>query len=74
MADDGSAEQPVTSRDGVDQDPTWSPDGQSIAFKSNRPGDHSGDQVWVVDRSGDGLRQLGAPDGVAVNAPAWSNR
>jgi TolB protein len=74
MAADGSDEQPVTSRGGFDQDPTWSPDGQSIAFKSNRPGDHPGDQVWVVDRSGDGLRQLRAPDGVAVNAPAWSNR
>ena len=74
MAADGSAEQPVTSREGFDQDPTWSPDGQSIAFKSNRPGDHPGDQVWVVGLSGDGLRQLGAPDGVAVNAPAWSNR
>ena len=74
MAADGSAEQPVTSRDGFDQDPTWSPDGHWIAFKSNRPGDQPGEQVWVVDLSGDGLRQLGAADGVAVNAPAWSNR
>ncbi len=28
--------------------------------------------VWTG--TGTGPRQLGAPDGVAVNAPAWSNR
>ena len=71
---DGSGEEPISPRGDVDQDPTWSPDGGSIAFKSNRPGDHPGNQIWVVDRSGDGLRQLGTADGVADNAPAWSNR
>jgi Tol biopolymer transport system component len=75
MAADGSGERAVTDAGWVDQDPTWSPDGNWIAFKSNRPGVLPGEQFWIIDRNGEGLRQLGHyVDGVADNAPAWGHR
>jgi Tol biopolymer transport system component len=75
MAADGSDERPITGQGAVDQDPTWSPDGDMLAFKSNRDGPLPGEQVWVIDVSGDGLRQLEhTVDGVATNAPAWGHR
>jgi hypothetical protein len=75
MAADGSGERALTNEGWFDQDPTWSPDGNWIAFKSNRTGARSGDQFWVMDRNGAGLRQLGYPvDGQALNAPAWGHR
>jgi TolB protein len=75
MAADGSGERAVTDAGWVDQDPTWSPDGNWIAFKINRPGVLPGEQFWIIDRNGEGLRQLGHyVDGVAYNAPAWGHR
>jgi Tol biopolymer transport system component len=74
MNADGSDEQSLTEGPWIEQDPTWSPDGGWIAFKSNRDGGLPGDQVWVMDRHGDGLRQLGhAVEGTA-EAPAWGHR
>jgi hypothetical protein len=75
MAADGSGEHAVTDAGWVDQDPTWSPDGNWIGFKSNRAGVVPGEQFWIIDRNGEGLRQLGHyVDGVADNAPAWGYR
>ena len=45
---------------------SWSPDGQSIAFKAL-------DDVWVVRWDGSGLRQLSnAPTGTNNTQPSWS--
>lgn len=57
-----------TNTDKVDSSPCWSPDGEQIAFVSNRGGDK---QIWLVSRNGGEAKQLthlynGASD------PVWS--
>jgi Tol biopolymer transport system component len=37
--------------------PDWSPDGRKLAF-STHCGNPQNEEIWVVDRDGDGLRQL----------------
>lgn len=39
----------------VDSHPSWSPDGQSIVFSSNRTRQR---QLWLVDRDGNNLHQV----------------
>jgi hypothetical protein len=75
MAADGSGQRALTPAGSMDQDPTWSPDGTGIVFKSNRPGALPGNQFWIMDRNGAGLRQLGhSVSGEADNAAAWGPR
>lgn len=66
---------PVTDGSAFDFDPTVSPDGRQVAFKSNRgsPGGAGGDQVWVQGVDGSGLRTLDSP-GVSAGAPEWGRR
>lgn len=53
-----------------DMQPRFSPDGQWIAFTSDRGG---GDNVWVISRSGTGdARQITKEDFRLVNSPVWS--
>lgn len=71
----------VTSGDGSDFRPSWSRDGQWIAFSSARdarledvPGrwEHvQATAVYIVRRSGSGLRRLTPPGGFA-GSPKWS--
>lgn len=51
-----------------DQHPDWSPDGESLAFASDRDGDS---EIWTVRRDGSGLRRLTSGDGIK-SWPAWS--
>src|SRR5262249_54859391 len=48
MRPDGTQKQQVTDSGHLDLYPSWSPDGQKIAFSSNRSGST---QLWVVSRS-----------------------
>jgi len=49
-----------------DGTPAWSPDGQAIAFASDRSGES---EIWLVNRNGTHLRRLTRRGG---NDPAWS--
>jgi len=51
-----------------DRGPSWSPDGQSIAFYSDRSGSY---QLWMIRPDGSGLEQLTRINGTA-NFPVWS--
>ncbi|MDH5833480.1 winged helix-turn-helix domain-containing protein [Luteimonas kalidii] len=52
-----------------DSNPAWSPDGQRIAFASNRGGPHG---IWVSRRDGSGAVEVAAFEGTFVDNPAWS--
>ena len=63
--------------DGTTQiwDPTWSPDGGSIAFASRHESGGAvlgGWQVQIMNADGSGLRFL-SQDGWSKTSPAWSN-
>jgi Tol biopolymer transport system component/DNA-binding winged helix-turn-helix (wHTH) protein len=52
-----------------DSNPIWSPDGERIAFASNRGGPHS---IWVSRRDGRGAVQIADFGGAFIDNPAWS--
>jgi Tol biopolymer transport system component len=57
----------LTHNPAIDQSPSWSPDGQQIAFESNRDGSR---QIYVVDVNGNDLQQI--TRGKANHAvPVW---
>ncbi|MGQ9599801.1 MAG: hypothetical protein ACUVWZ_10335 [Anaerolineae bacterium] len=58
----------VTDDQGYDGWPTWSPDGQRLAFHSNRGGDWD---IWVINEDGTGLTNLTRHPG-DDRYPAWS--
>jgi len=74
---DGTGLTPVTDGTAYDQDPSISPDGTQIAFKSNRnnAAGTSDTQIWVINRDGTGLKQMGiGTAGTSDGAPAWGPR
>lgn len=52
-----------------EQQPRWSPDGQRIAFVSDRAG---GDNIWIMDPNGSNKKQLTKEDFRLLNQPSWS--
>ncbi len=52
-----------------DMQPTYSPDGEWIAFTSDRSG---GDNIWIMRRDGTDLRQVTKETFRLLNSPAWS--
>lgn len=64
MNDDGSNIQPLTDDDIYSFDPTWSPDGQRIAFRT-------GDNIHVINTDRTGMKRLTSGPGEKM-APAWS--
>ena len=52
---DGSDHQRLTFNGAVERDPTWSPNGQWIAYSSNLTGNS---EVWVMGADGNSARQL----------------
>ena len=58
----------LTDNLGIDESPSWSPDGRSIAFFSKRD---DNEDIYVMDASGDNLRNLTNHIG-DNNDPSWS--
>ena len=52
-------------------DPTWSPDGTSIAYRRQVTDDRTTD-IYVIDANGSGERNLSGDDGAPDWGPAWS--
>jgi TolB protein len=61
---DGTDLRRLTHSPGPDFDPSWSPDGTRIAFRSERSGEP---EIWVMNADGTGQRRL-----TAGLSPAWS--
>jgi Tol biopolymer transport system component/imidazolonepropionase-like amidohydrolase len=59
----------ITSGPAYDVQPRFSPDGQWIAFASDRGGLEN---LWIADREGKNARPISAEKGSPVNGPAWS--
>jgi len=49
--------------------PAYSPDGQRIAFMSDRSGTH---EIWICNRDGSNATQLTSFGGAAIYGPRWS--
>jgi Tol biopolymer transport system component len=65
---DGSAARQLTTDPEMDFDPSWSPDGERIAFRTHRDGN---EEVYVMAADGSGQWNLSdAPGG--DYSPAWS--
>ena len=68
MDGDGGNQRRVTVNPARDWYPTWSPDGNKIAFLSNRNKDRQ--QIWVIDA--DGKNPMRLTDGLLDSNPDWS--
>jgi TolB protein len=68
---DGTDLTRVTTDPAADFDPSWSPDGERIAYR-HQPGDDLSTDIYTIKTHGSGLRNLTRSDGVADWGPAWS--
>ena len=66
MDADGGNQQRLTDNRNNDWDPVWSPDGQRIAFASDRKGDLVSFDIYVMDADGGNQQKL-------VNNRAWDS-
>lgn len=60
--------QQLTTDPATDIRPIWSPDGQQIAYQSNRSGSFS---IWLMDANGENQREITSGDSDDRH-PAWS--
>jgi len=67
LSADGTTVTNLTNNLSNDDDPSWSPDGETIAFTSDRTGTR---QIYVMNADGTGQTQL--TSGSFANAPSWS--
>jgi len=70
---DGTGEMRVTTDPAADFDPTWSPNGERIAYRHQTgPGDERTTDIYVISVDGSGETNLTRTDGVLDWGPAWS--
>jgi Tol biopolymer transport system component len=68
---DGSRARRLTRTRGPQDDPTWSPDGRTVAYRDARRGYNLGDEIYAIDADGSNPRTLTR---TPFNewSPAWS--
>ena len=71
MDADGGNEQRLTENRKNDRHPAWSPDGERIAFSSDRKGDGANFEIYVMDADGGNERRL-TENRVSDEWPSWS--
>ena len=64
MNEDGSGLRAITGPEGMDEHPSWSPDGRSIAYSSNN------EAIYVIDVEGGPRRRLTSVR-FSTTMPAW---
>jgi len=69
---DGENEINLSNSAAFDGWPVWSPDGQRIAFASNRSGPANSGQIWTMKPDGSDLKQVSHGPWSHVQ-PAWSS-
>ena len=71
MDADGGNQQRLTENRKNDQDPSWSPNGKSIAFSSDRRGDLENFEIYVMDADGGNQQRL-TENRARDSQPSWS--
>lgn len=66
---DGSGLRQLTHDTFKDRGPAWSPDGERIAFYSDRSGNY---EIWTIRPDGSDLRQVTRIGGSTADTPVWS--
>ena len=59
----------LTNSASMDWFPSWSPDGQRIAFESNRDGPIA---LYLMDPDGSDVARLTTDNGIVIGRPTWS--
>jgi Tol biopolymer transport system component len=70
IPDDGGSPQPVTSDDAIETDPTWSSDGNTLAFGHHDPVDPEKTYIEMFDLKTRQVSQLAGSQ--KIFAPRWS--
>ncbi len=63
----GSSARQLTHNEGMDSQPSWSPEGEDLVFVSNRDGQPA---LYIMDREGKTNRKI-SPDGLNCRNPVW---
>jgi Tol biopolymer transport system component len=66
---DGTGYRQITDDPSRNRGPAWSPDGERIAFYSDRSGHYD---LWTIRPDGSGLERLTATTGPGLLIPRWS--
>jgi Tol biopolymer transport system component len=71
LVDASGKAHPLESTPAQGRAPTWSPDGQRLAFESNRGSVLGGYALFLIDRDGTGLAQV-TDSSLNADHPVWS--